>query len=129
MARMKSRTLTDGELEFMLVLWADSAAAPDDIQKALAERGRMVTGGTIRNILATLVGKGYVTREKRGKAYYYRAKVAEGQAKRSMVQDLLERAFGGSESHLMASLLENREMPHEEITRIKHLIAVQEIKE
>ena len=122
MARYKSRTLTTGELEFMQVLWAAGEAAPEDIQRALSERGRNVTGGTVRNILATLIEKRYIRRKKNGKAYYYRAKVGEDQAKRSMVQDLLDRAFGGSESHLVASLLKNHDVRKDELNEIKRLI-------
>ena len=122
MARYKSRTLTTGELEFMQVLWAAGEAAPEDIQGALSERGRNVTGGTVRNVLATLIEKRYVRRKKSGKAYYYRAKVGEDQAKRSIVQDLLDRAFGGSESHLVASLLKNHDVRKEELNEIKRLI-------
>ena len=122
MARYKSRTLTAGELEFMQVLWAAGEAAPEDIQKALSERGRIVTGGTVRNVLATLIEKSYVKRNKKGKAYYYRARVGEDQAKRSMLQDLLDRAFGGSESHLVASLLKHRDVRKEELNEIKRLI-------
>ena len=122
MARYKSRTLTDGELEFMQVLWAKGDAAPEDILKALSERGRVVTGGTVRNILATLIEKGYVKRRKNGKAYYYSAKVAEDQARSSIVQDLLKRAFAGSEAHLVASLLKDRDVRREELNEIKSLI-------
>ena len=129
MARYKSRTLTDGELEFMNVLWAADEAAPNDIQKALTEKGRIVTGGTIRNILAILIEKGYVVRKKRGKAYYYRAKVGEAQAKRSLVQDLLIRVFGGSESHLVSSLLGNHDVHEAEINKIKRLIKEYKIEE
>ena len=125
MTRKKSRTLTDGELEFMQVLWAANEATPDDIQNALAEIGRFVTGGTIRNVLGTLMKKGYVTRKKRGKAFVYKAHVGKDQAAQSLVYDLLTRAFGGSESLMVASLLSNREVRKEEIKEIMRLIADQ----
>ncbi len=122
MSRKKSRTLTDGELEFMSVLWENGDCAPEDVMEALRHKGRIVTGGTVRNILLTLLEKGYITRTKRGKAYYYRAKVDENNAKKSLVVDLLEKAFRGSESHLIASLLGNRNIQKDEMEKIKHLI-------
>ena len=129
MARYKTRTFTEGELEFMQVLWTKGESTPDDIQESLHKKGRIITGGTVRNVLATLVEKGYVTRKKLGKAFQYKAKVGEDQAKRSMIQDLLKRAFGGSEGHMIATLLNNREVRKEEIDEIKRLISDKEKEE
>ncbi len=73
----KSRIFTDGELEFMKVLWALGEATPEEIQKALEKKGRSLTYGTIRNVLVVMIEKGYVTRNKKGKVYLYRTKVNE----------------------------------------------------
>ena len=122
MARWKSRTLTEGELDFMRVLWELREASPDEIQTALAASGRFLTGGTIRNVLAVMMEKEYVSRRKQGKAHLYRAAVDEEQALKSMAQDLLATAFGGSESLLVASLLKNRDVHPEELEKIECLI-------
>ncbi|MFA6472234.1 MAG: BlaI/MecI/CopY family transcriptional regulator [Candidatus Latescibacterota bacterium] len=122
MARWKSRTLTEGELDFMRVLWELREASPDEIQTALAASGRFLTGGTIRNVLAVMMEKEYVSRRKQGKAHLYRAFVDEEQALKSMAQDLLATAFGGSESLLVASLLKNRDVHPDELEKIERLI-------
>ena len=122
MARYKSRVLTNGELEFMQVLWANSEATPEEMQNALSRKGRIITGGTVRNVLATLAKKGYVTRTKKGKAYAYRAKVGENRAKITMAHDLLERVFGGSESNMVAAILKNRDVRKVELSEIKSMI-------
>ena len=118
----KSRIFTEGELEFMKVLWSLGESTPDEIQHALRKRGRSLTYGTIRNVLVVMIEKGYVTRKKKGKVYLYRAKVSEVQAKKSMLQDLIERAFDGSESHMIATLLNSREIRKEELNEIRRLI-------
>jgi len=122
MARWKSRTLTEGELDFMRVLWALGEATPDEMQEALAGEGRPLTGGTVRNVLAVLREKGYVARKRKGKTHRYRATVDEEQALHEMAKDLLEKAFGGSESLMVASLLKNRDVDAGEIERIRRLI-------
>ena len=122
MARRKSRTFTEVELEFMQILWSVGEATPEDIQNALAETGRTLTGGSIRNILAILVEKGYITRRKKGKTHLYKPRVHEEQAKKSFVQDLLARVFDGSESLMVAALLKNREIDKKEIDEIERLI-------
>ena len=118
----KKPRLTDGELEFMRVLWILGEGVPEEIQKALAEKGRDVTGGTIRNILVTMVEKGYVTRKKSGKAYIYSAKVGEEETKHFLLTDLLEKVFGGSESQMVAALIKNRKVNENELEKIKKLI-------
>ena len=123
MARRKTRTFTEVELEFMRVLWTSGEATPDDIQNTLSERGRALTGGSIRNVLAILVEKGYVTRRKKGKTHLYTARVHEEQAQESLVQDILTRVFDGSESLMVAALLKNRDVDREEIKEIERLIA------
>ena len=122
MARRKSRTFTEVELEFMQILWSAGEATPDDIQNALAGIGRSLTGGSIRNILAILVEKGYITRRKKRKTHLYKPRVHEEQAKKSFVQDILSRVFDGSESLMVAALLKNREIDRKEIDEIERLI-------
>jgi len=123
MARRKTRTFTEVELEFMQIIWELGTATPDDIQNALSNKGRKLTGGSIRNVLAIMGEKGYVTRKKRGKTYLWRAKIHKEQAQRSMVEHLLSSAFEGSESLLVSSILNNRDIHNEEIKEIEHLIA------
>ena len=122
MGLRKTRMFREGELDFMKVLWALGEATPEEIQNALKGVGRKLTGGSIRNVLVVMIEKGYVTRRKKGKGYLYKAKVAEEHAKKFMLQNLLEKAFGGSESHMIATLLQNREVRKEEIDEIKRLI-------
>ena len=122
MARWKSRTLTDGELDFMKVLWKNSGATPDEIQNALHDRGRTLTGGTSRDVLAVLIEKGYVMRKKQGKTHVYSAKINKDQAMKTMAQNLLTSAFNGSESLLMNALLKNRDVRPEELDEIALLI-------
>ena len=129
MARRTSRTLTEVELEFMQILWAHSEVTPEDIQNILLSRKRTLTGGSIRKMLAILMKKGYVKRSRKGKGFVYRAKVHQEQANRSMIQYLLNRAFGGSASLMVAALLENHPVPGEDLKKIERLIAEHKRKE
>lgn len=123
MARRLSNTLTEVELEFMQVLWSREDAAPEDIRHILNEKGRTLTGGSIRKMLLILVKKGYVERVRDGKKYIYRAKVKQTSAKTNMVFDLLDRAFGGSAPKMFVTLLDSREVPEEDLEKIQKLIA------
>lgn len=121
MAGRKARTLTEVELEFMRVIWAaPEDVTSEDVQKAL---GRKLSDGSIRKVLSILGDKGYVSRKKDGRFFHYRAEVPEGQAHRSLVADLLRRAFGGSAALMVATLLDSREVGKKDIQKIKKLIA------
>ncbi|MFC1606486.1 BlaI/MecI/CopY family transcriptional regulator [Candidatus Latescibacterota bacterium] len=124
MARRQSGTLTEVELEFMQVLWKDGEAAPEDVQKALLDSGRSLTGGSIRKMLSILVRKGYVSRKKQGKKYVYSPNILEEQAKTSMIRELVNRAFGGSASLMVATLIESGgDIPADDLRKIERIIA------
>lgn len=126
MPRRKSRTLTEVELEFMQVIWGADELTTEDVQNALRKQRRELSDGSIRKVLSILIRKGYLSRRQVGRGFRYRATVAEVLAHRSMIKDLLQRAFGGSAALMVARLLESSAVPKEELREIKRLIAKQE---
>ena len=122
MARRKTKTFTEVELEFMQILWAAGTAKPDDISKALIKKEHPLVSGSIRNILAIMLEKGYVTRRKKGNTFLYRAKIPEGQANEHMILDLLNRAFCGSVPNMVAALLGSKALKKNNIKAIKRII-------
>ena len=122
MPRTKSRTFTDVELEFMKILWTLGEATPDDVRNALARKGRSISIGSIRNVLSTMMKKGFAARKKRDKAYLYSAKIHKERAHKTLIQDLLVHAFDGSESEVVAALLDNHKVSDREFVEIKRLI-------
>ncbi|HPI91425.1 MAG TPA: BlaI/MecI/CopY family transcriptional regulator [Spirochaetota bacterium] len=122
MARRKSKTLTEVELEFMQVIWDRADTSTEDLQRALAARGRPLTDGAIRRVLAILMQKGYLIRRKQGLSFLYNAKVQKNHALGSMFRDMLSRAFGGSGSLMIATFLDTVDIKPDEMDRIKRLI-------
>ena len=127
MARRKSRTLTEVELEFMQAVWsAEEEVTTEDVQNALREKGRELSDGSIRKVLAILVAKGYLTRRREGRGFLYSAVVPQDQAHRKLVLDLLKRAFDGSSALMVAALLDAKAVSKCDIEQIKKLIAERE---
>jgi len=127
LARRKSRTLTEVELQFMQVIWsADEEVSTEDVRAALERQGRPLSGGSIRKVLSILVRKGYVSRRPEGRGFLYGAEVPEEQASRKLVLDLLRRAFDGSAALMVASLLDTKAVKAHDIEQIKKLIAERE---
>ena len=129
MARRRSRTLTEVELEFMQVVWNRDEVTTEDVREALAAQARDLTGGSVRKVLSILVDKGYLTRRQEGRGFIYRATVPEEEANRNLLADLLGRAFDGSAALMVAALLDARPVSHRELEEIKRLIAQREAEE
>lgn len=123
MARRKTRTLTELELEIMQIVWKKGEVVVGDIRQATHKVGKPLARPTIRTMLAILQKKGYLKRRPQGRAYAYQARVSQDEAQTSIVRDVMERAFEGSALGLVASLLGGRMVPAEELGRVKRLIA------
>ena len=126
MARRKSRTLTEVELEFMQIVWQAGDVNPEDVLEQLRRQGRDLADGSVRKILSILVAKGYLSRRPEGRTFLYRAEVPKGRADRSMLMDLVDRAFGGSPALMVAALLDSRKVSDADLKQIKQLISQRE---
>jgi predicted transcriptional regulator len=126
MARRKSRTPTEVELEFMQIVWQAGEVTPEDVLEQLGRQGRNLSDGSVRKILSILVTKGYVSRRPQGRTFRYRAQVPKGRANRSMLMDLVNRAFAGSPALMVAALLDNPKLSQADLKQIKQLISERE---
>ena len=70
MARRKTNTLTELELELMNVLWRKGRATVQEIRDALAEQ-RPLAYTSISTMMGILEKKGYVNHESVGRSYVY----------------------------------------------------------
>ncbi len=122
MARRKSPTYTEVELEFMHIIWELGEVTTEDMQRTLEERNRPLSDGSIRKILSILLAKGHVERRRDGRSFYYKAKVDKDNARKNMVQDLLKRAFDGSVSLMVAALFDSRDLQKDDLQAVRRLI-------
>ena len=121
MARRRSPALTDAEARVMSVLWQRQTASVADVVAAL-KKSRVVSYSTVQTILRILEEKGYVSHEKVGRAFIYRPRVDERQARRRALRHLAARLFNGSPSLLVLNVLEDEEIDKGELSRLKKLI-------
>ena len=123
MAFWNKRIFTEGELEYMNILWDKGECKPQEIMKALRENGKIVTYGTVRNVLLVLIEKGYVRRSKVGIYHLYKPAIDQEFAMKNMAQHLLNSAFGGSQSYMIRSLIQGSDIGRDELDKIERLIA------
>ena len=120
--RRKSHTLTQLELEIMLVIWGQDETTVNDISDRLADAGRPLALPSIRTMLSILQDKGYVERRKEGREYVYAAVVSGEQARKCILRDIIDRAFDGSASYLVAALVNGEMVSKGELEEAKRLI-------
>jgi predicted transcriptional regulator len=117
----KSNTLTEAELRLMKILWRRGESAVTDLVAAMPE-GETLAYNSVLTTIRILEHKGYVEHRQEGRAFVYRACVAEQEASRSEVRHVLKRFFGNSRERLLLSLLGDEELTLDELARLKEAI-------
>lgn len=117
----KSNTLTAAELRIMRILWQRGECAVNDLVAAMPD-GEVLAYNSVLTTVRILEQKGYVEHRQEGRAFIYKAAVAEKEASRSEVRHVLSRFFGNSREQLLLSLLGDEEVTPEELKRLKEAI-------
>ena len=121
MARSTSKHPTELELEILKVLWQIEPANVRQVRDAL-EGVRDLAYTTVMTMMSIMFDKGYLTRKKDGRSYVYEAVYREQKASRNILQDVVDRVFGGSTTAVMQHLLETSDIDDEELKQIRALI-------
>ena len=117
----KSNTLTEAELRLMKILWRRGDSAVTDLVAALPDDEPLAYNSVLTTV-RILEQKGYVTHRQEGRAFVYSPCVAEDEASRSEVRNVLSRFFGNSREQLVLSLLGDEEISAVELQHLKDLI-------
>lgn len=118
----KSNTLTEAELRLMKILWRRGESAVTDLVADLPQ-GEALAYNSVLTTIRILEQKGYVEHRQEGRAFIYRAAIAENEASRSEVRHVLNRFFGNSRERLLLSLLGDEELSADELQRLREAIA------
>ena len=117
----KSNTLTEAELRLMKILWRRGESAVTDLVADLPH-GESLAYNSVLTTIRILEQKGYVAHRQEGRAFVYRPSVAEDEASRSEVRNVLSRFFGNSREQLVLSLLGDEEISAKELQRLRDAI-------
>jgi predicted transcriptional regulator len=110
---------TPGELAVMRILWEHGELKPAGIQQRFP---REIKNSALRSYLSILVEKGHITRQRKGRAYYYRAKTKQERTFRSMLGELVDTYCGGSTEALLCHLIRAEKLSEEELLELKRLV-------
>jgi len=117
----KAGSLSPGQLEIMNLFWDHGELGVARVWKLLGGR-RPVARNTVQTMLTRLADRGWLHARVEGKAFVFRAARPRKAAMRGILGQLVQRAFAGSASNLIMTLLENRRISAEEAARIRELI-------
>lgn len=108
---------TDAELALLNVLWAQG---PSTVRDVLQHVDRGYT--TVLKQLQIMHDKGLVTRDESSRAHVYAAAVDADATQKRLIDDLTERAFGGSAESLVLQAIDSPRVDAAELKAIRALI-------
>ncbi|HVP60493.1 MAG TPA: BlaI/MecI/CopY family transcriptional regulator [Myxococcaceae bacterium] len=114
--------LTDLQIALLRVLWDRREATVAEIAEVLRPV-RDLAPTTIATLLSRLERRGVVSHTVQGRQYVYRARVSEGEVRRSMVSGLTNLMFGGDVAALMSHLLDVGSVRPGDLEKVRALIA------
>ena len=112
---------TDGELAILSVLWSLGPSTVRQVhEKLLRERDLGYT--TVLKMLQVMTEKRLVVRDETERTHVYAPAQSQTQTQRTLVEDLLGRAFNGSALKLMVQALSASKTSPEELAEIRTLL-------
>src|SRR5687768_11138640 len=116
---MPEPLFTGRELDIMSILWRRGSATVAEVREELSDD---LAYTSVLSALQTLEEKGYVDHEPAGRAYRYRPLVAADAAGGTALSRVLDKIFHGSAEQLLAQLVSEREIPPDELKRMRKLL-------
>ena len=113
--------LTPAQMEILSVVWEMGEAGVADVWRVLSAR-RTVARNTVQTMLTRLHERGWLRAREVGNAFLYSPARKKASVLARVVGGLVDSAFGGSASGLVAALLQSRRLSSDEVARIRALI-------
>ena len=110
------------------MLWDREPCSVREVHEAIAAT-KPVGYTTVLKTLQIMFDKGLVKRDERQKAHLYRSALPAPRMQKQLVDDLVERAFGGAADQLVMHALSGRKATPEEIEKLRSLLATLEAKQ
>jgi predicted transcriptional regulator len=117
-----ARVLRPQELQIMKVVWDRGRVTVRDVYEALRER-RQIAYTTVMTMMNILDKKGFLKRTPgEDRAFVYEPVKSQQSVMRAMVNEFLDRAFGGSANPLMLHLIEDEHVTEKDLDDLRRAI-------
>ena len=114
----KQPPVAKSELEVAQIIWRLGEASVRQVLEALPKE-RDLDFKTVQTYMRRLEAKGYLTATQRGRAKIYRPKVRPERVIRNVIDDLVQRVFGGDWLPLFQHLIDDRRLTPAEIAELR----------
>ena len=112
---------TEAELEVLDVLWRLGSSTVRQVHETL-QADRQTSMTTTLKILQVMLEKRLVMREDARRPHRYSPTLPQRQTQLQLLDDLIQRAFGGSARKLLIRAIRDRKLPADELREIRKLI-------
>jgi predicted transcriptional regulator len=112
---------TTSELEILRVIWEHGPSSVRHVYRVMAAE-REIGYSTVLKFMQIMTEKGLLVRDHTVRPQIYRASQPQQRMQRSMVRDLVARAFGGSSTRLVLQALSDRKATAAERRQIRELL-------
>lgn len=109
------------EAEVMQILWQQSNRTVSEVEERL-RRKREIAHTTVLTTLDRMYRKGYLTRDKQGKAFVYAPRYTREEFERSLVQEVLDALLGELGEPALSTFVELVGEDEAKLDRLEELI-------
>lgn len=113
--------ISDAEWQVMKIIWMQGEQTSTDLIKVLEKRFSW-SKSTIQTLLARLVEKECLTREKQGKSFVYSALLTLDDSRGLMVQDIKDKLCSKRIKLLLADLIEECDFTHVDLNQLQQVL-------
>lgn len=115
--------LSPANLEIMKIVWDKGEVNINEVFEAInAGRDDDLRRTTIQVQMRRLEKYGWLKHRQIGRMYFYSAVVEKHKTRRDILYDVKNRVFGGSRPELVKCLLEDSDISHDEIKKLRKLL-------
>jgi BlaI family transcriptional regulator, penicillinase repressor len=119
--RQPSSHLNDVELAILRVVWKRKKCSVREVHDELAEQRSTRYTSTLK-MMQVMCEKGLLRRDEGQRPQLYSAAIPEAQTQKNIVQNMVERVFGGSARKLIMYAVQTNKISREEISEITKLL-------
>ena len=114
--------ISDAEWQVMKIIWMQGEQTSTDLIKVLEKRFSW-SKSTIQTLLARLVEKECLTREKQGKSFIYSALLTQEDSRKLLVQDIKDKLCSRRIKLLLADLIEECDFALADLEGLEEVIS------
>jgi BlaI family penicillinase repressor len=112
---------TDGELAILEVLWTLGGGSVRDVLTEL-EKVKPTGYTTVLKLMQIMTDKGLLRRDESERSHVYYPLLTRDQAQGAFLDDLINKAFGGSTANLVMQALSSQKASSEELKQIRRML-------